>query len=30
MPKEAVRLGGVERSMVLASIPWEIARYGGE
>ena len=30
MPKEAVRLGGVERSLPLSSIPWEIARYGGE
>ena len=30
MPKEAVRVGGVERSLPLASIPWEIARYGGE
>jgi two-component system chemotaxis response regulator CheB len=29
MPKEAVKLGGVERSLPLASIPWEIARYGG-
>jgi len=30
MPKEAIRLGGVERSLALASIPWEIARYGGK
>ncbi|MBW8369502.1 MAG: chemotaxis response regulator protein-glutamate methylesterase [Thiobacillus sp.] len=30
MPKEAVRLGGVGRSLPLASLPWEIARYGGE
>ncbi len=30
MPKEAIRLGGVERSLTLASIPWEIARFGGE
>ena len=30
MPKEAVRLGGVERSKPLVSIPWEIAKYGGE
>ncbi|OGU21715.1 MAG: chemotaxis response regulator protein-glutamate methylesterase [Hydrogenophilales bacterium RIFOXYD1_FULL_62_11] len=29
MPKEAVRLGGVGRSLPLASLPWEIARYGG-
>ena len=30
MPKEAVKLGGVERSLPLATIPREIARYGGE
>jgi two-component system chemotaxis response regulator CheB len=29
MPKEAVRLGGVGRSLPLVSLPWEIARYGG-
>lgn len=29
MPKEAVKLGGVDRSLPLASVPWEIARYGG-
>ncbi|MBC2731906.1 chemotaxis response regulator protein-glutamate methylesterase [Thiobacillus sp.] len=29
MPKEAVKLGGVERSLPLAAIPREIARYGG-
>jgi two-component system chemotaxis response regulator CheB len=28
MPKEAVKLGGVDRSLPLASVPWEIARYG--
>jgi len=30
MPKEAVRLGGVGRSLTLASFPGEIARYGRE
>ncbi|MBT9541084.1 chemotaxis response regulator protein-glutamate methylesterase [Thiobacillus sp.] len=29
MPKEAVKLGGVERSLPLAALPLEIARYGG-
>ena len=30
MPKEAVKLGGVGRSLPLASLPREIAKYGGE
>lgn len=30
MPKEAVRLGGVGRSLTLASLSGEIARYSGE
>ena len=29
MPKEAVKLGGVERSMPLGAIAGEVARYGG-
>jgi two-component system chemotaxis response regulator CheB len=30
MPKEAVRLGAVERSLPLASLPWEISRFGDD
>jgi len=29
MPKEAVKLGGVQKSVPLAAIAQEVARYGG-